>query len=514
MKTFVLFCFAVFIFGVKVECLDNKCTISNTSRIFLDNFVSNFSGTDTISLDRLKTIVYTSAFSNKTVNITTCSGFSEEKERKECLLNHCISIEDILRLHSIPTDKLLTVEDVFSITPDLLYQMSSCRSVEHHKKIQHHKKSPPMEQAWGYGFLFVTVINICSLSGAVVLPCMKKTYYQKVLIFMVALAVGSLAASGLLVLIPEAYGLMYTEDHEISDLYVWKASTIAGGIYLFFLIERFLKIILKIKQTTTHSHGHEYIGVSEEPNEEEHQYPSIKRNTPVNVSNRYKDTKNLPISMHTSKSETSFASTKPLENASYSMESFDALDKNDTESNGIPNGHTKGKEIEKKKQVATVAWMIIFGDGLHNFIDGLTIGAAFTNSILAGISICVSVFCEELPHELGDFAILLNSGMTVKRALMYNFLSACMCYLGLIVGTILGENTTAHDWVFAIAGGMFLYISLVDMMPEMNSAAESEENKKTIGPMIIFLLQNVGLIAGFGVILLMAVYGADINFEK
>jgi len=52
--------------------------------------------------------------------------------------------------------------------------------------------------------------------------------------------------------------------------------------------------------------------------------------------------------------------------------------------------------------VATVAWMIIFGDGLHNFIDGLTIGAAFTDSILAGISICVSVFCEELPHELGN----------------------------------------------------------------------------------------------------------------
>ena len=87
MKTFVLFCFAVFIFSVSVECLDNTC-ISNTSRIFLDNFISNFSGTDTISLDKLKTIVYTSASSNKTVNITTCSGFSEKKERKECLLNH------------------------------------------------------------------------------------------------------------------------------------------------------------------------------------------------------------------------------------------------------------------------------------------------------------------------------------------------------------------------------------------------------------------------------------------
>ena len=51
-------------------------------------------------------------------------------------------------------------------------------------------------------------------------------------------------------------------------------------------------------------------------------------------------------------------------------------------------------------------------------------------------------------------------------------------------------------------------------MPEMNSAAESEENKKTIGPFKIFILQNVGLLAGFGVILIIAVYGSDINFEK
>lgn len=58
----------------------------------------------------------------------------------------CISIEDILGLHSIPIDKLLTVEDVYSITPDLLYQLSSCRVVEHQRRTQHHKKSPPMGQ--------------------------------------------------------------------------------------------------------------------------------------------------------------------------------------------------------------------------------------------------------------------------------------------------------------------------------------------------------------------------------
>ena len=64
----------------------------------------------------------------------------------------------------------------------------------------------------------------------------------------------------------------------------------------------------------------------------------------------------------------------------------------------------------------------------------------------------------------GDFAVLLNAGMKLKRAVMYNFLSACMCYLGMAVGIVLGENTSAHAWVFAFAGGMFLYISLVDMV--------------------------------------------------
>ena len=78
-----------------------------------------------------------------------------------------------------------------------------------------------------------------------------------------------------------------------------------------------------------------------------------------------------------------------------------------------------------KKKIAMVAWMIIFGDGLHNFIDGLSIGAAFNDSILTGISICVAVVCEEFPHELGDFAVLIASGMSIRQAVSFNFLSAC-----------------------------------------------------------------------------------------
>ena len=61
-------------------------------------------------------------------------------------------------------------------------------------------------------------------------------------------------------------------------------------------------------------------------------------------------------------------------------------------------------------------------------------------------------------------AILLHSGMSMKRALLLNFLSACVCYLGLVLGIVLGENTEANRWILAIAGGLFLYVPLVDMV--------------------------------------------------
>ena len=56
----------------------------------------------------------------------------------------------------------------------------------------------------------------------------------------------------------------------------------------------------------------------------------------------------------------------------------------------------------EKKKVAPVAWMIIIGDGLHNFIDGLAIGASFSGSTFVGVSTALAIFCEELPHELGN----------------------------------------------------------------------------------------------------------------
>lgn len=91
------------------------------------------------------------------------------------------------------------------------------------------------------------------------------------------------------------------------------------------------------------------------------------------------------------------------------------LEHRSTGESAKPLSTTGPSDQSTKPAIATVAWMIIFGDGVHNFIDGLSIGAAFSESILTGISVSIAVLCEEFPHELGDFAVLLNSGMSMKQ---------------------------------------------------------------------------------------------------
>uniref|UniRef100_A0A8C7Y7C2 Metal cation symporter ZIP14 n=1 Tax=Oryzias sinensis TaxID=183150 RepID=A0A8C7Y7C2_9TELE len=160
--------------------------------------------------------------------------------------------------------------------------------------------------------------------------------------------------------------------------------------------------------------------------------------------------------------------------------------------------------------IGTLAWMITLSDGLHNFIDGLAIGASFTASVFQGVSTSVAILCEEFPHELGDFVILLNAGMSIQQALFFNFLSACCCYLGMGFG-ILAGNSFSPNWIFALAGGMFLYIALADMFPEMNEVSREEEDAGGKRFLITFAIQNAGLLTGFSIMLLLTTYSGHIQ---
>lgn len=164
-------------------------------------------------------------------------------------------------------------------------------------------------------------------------------------------------------------------------------------------------------------------------------------------------------------------------------------------SKALKNETPNRSMLPQRDTIAPVAWMIIIGDGLHNFIDGLSIGAAFSESTVLGFSTSVAVIFEEFPHELGDFAVLIASGMTVRQALGFNFLSACTCYLGMILGILLGDLTQSASFIFALAGGMFLYISLVDMMGELSAMLE-ESKGSTRETSHLLVMQNIGILTG------------------
>lgn len=89
------------------------------------------------------------------------------------------------------------------------------------------------------------------------------------------------------------------------------------------------------------------------------------------------------------------------------------------------------------------------------------------------ISFTYIVFSLYLTLLPGDFVILLNAGMSIQQALFFNFLSACCCYLGMAFG-ILAGNSFSPNWIFALAGGMFLYIALADMVSVIEEACECE----------------------------------------
>lgn len=113
--------------------------------------------------------------------------------------------------------------------------------------------------------------------------------------------------------------------------------------------------------------------------------------------------------------------------------------------------------------------LILFGDALHNFVDGVVIAAAFLVSIPLGITTAAAVIAHEVPQEVGDFAILLDSGYGRARALWLNTLSAAATLPGALVGyfwlELMGQ---AIAYILAISAASFIYIALADLVPSLH----------------------------------------------
>jgi len=126
-------------------------------------------------------------------------------------------------------------------------------------------------------------------------------------------------------------------------------------------------------------------------------------------------------------------------------------------------------EDKDDESVHPVGKLILFSDGIHNLIDGIIIGVSFLVGVPVGVATTIAVILHEIPQEIGDFAVLIHSGFSKKRALWLNFLSALLAVVGVVIVIIIGEIAESSiSFFLPVAAGGFIYVAVADLIPELH----------------------------------------------
>lgn len=132
--------------------------------------------------------------------------------------------------------------------------------------------------------------------------------------------------------------------------------------------------------------------------------------------------------------------------------------------------HHDCDECEKKENKKVMGYSVLVGDGFHNFLDGVIVASAFLVSVPVGIATAMAMILHEIPQELGDFAVLIHSGFSKSRALLWNLLSALVAVIGGLVAYFsLQSIQQVVPYIIAIGAGGFIYIALVDLFAELKT---------------------------------------------
>uniref|UniRef100_A0A673WC29 Zinc transporter ZIP12 n=1 Tax=Salmo trutta TaxID=8032 RepID=A0A673WC29_SALTR len=384
----------------------------------------------------------------------------------------CYSANQLVDIFVLDPHLPISRDHFRQICPAVIQQLlgNACESTEPATR-----GSPPgATEKYGYSTAAVLLITVGSMLGICLIffnSCHET--YALILQLFVGLAVGTLSGDALLHLIPQILGLhddSHHYDHHFTEgkEYLWKILGIIAGIYGFFLIERIFSLSLFLWQ------GHGGLGNSHD----------------------------LPLELNCNGQSQRGMSSSTMQLVSLFVPLWHPYS---SVTGSTSKKHMFSDCVNGQLNIPVLAVMVIVGDSLHNFADGLVVGAAFSSSTETGMATTVAILCHEIPHEMGDFAVLLSSGLSVRNAVMMNLLSALTAFIGLYIGLFVSSEPEVQQWIFTVTAGIFLYLSLVEMLPEMSRV-------KTNRPCIMFLLQNLGLLMGWACLLLLALFEHKLKF--
>ncbi len=156
--------------------------------------------------------------------------------------------------------------------------------------------------------------------------------------------------------------------------------------------------------------------------------------------------------------------------------------------------HAHDKKSKKEKHIFN--YLLLVGDTVHNFIDGIIIAVSFLVSFPLGIISSLGVISHEIPQEIGDFSILLHGKMEKKKILIYNLLSALSTPVGAVLTFFFIDFISPFSqYLIALAAGFFIYIAGSDLIPETHSETRwgksfGQATLLVLGVILIWLLEN------------------------
>lgn len=186
---------------------------------------------------------------------------------------------------------------------------------------------------------------------------------------------------------------------------------------------------------------------------------------------------------------------------------------------GKPLPPTPPQKEEQKKEVKLSAYLNIIADFTHNITDGLALSSSFYASPTIGATTTLAVFCHEIPHEVGDFALLIQGGMSKKLAMGLQFVTALGAVLGTIIGItvqelggsgaeevvkgvgnvgLAGTSLTWGDLLLPFTAGTFLYVGTVGVIPEiLETGPDRWKELRSTGLQFLAMAAGAGIMLGY-----------------
>ncbi|MCA1854304.1 MAG: ZIP family metal transporter [Beggiatoa sp.] len=153
-------------------------------------------------------------------------------------------------------------------------------------------------------------------------------------------------------------------------------------------------------------------------------------------------------------------------------------------------GHTDNPGADTPLAVGT---LILVGDAIHNFVDGVLIAAAFLSDVRLGVVTSLAVAAHEIPQEIGDLAILLHSGYSRRRAFTYNVAVSFATVAGALCAFVgLSQLQAALPYALAVAASSFIYVAVADLIPGLHTRTELRDSVHQVSLMVL----GIGLVYG------------------